>query len=384
MRILFLSHTAMGGPFVVGSHHLSRAMARLGHRVAHLSPPVTPAHAIHLRDPFERRRIARWLAGGELVHGVLDLVPFSPLPWPLARRLSAAPHLLFGRLARFSALRRLRRCGLLAPELVLIDEPRLCALLPAFPAARVIYRPTDLYAEIRNDASIRLAEAELVRRADGFIATSEPVAAHLRALGAADVLLMENGVDVEHFLDGVAECAEPDLRHDGPVAIYAGAFDRRFGREHLLRAAEAHPQVLFALIGPADAAFRAHFEASENVRFLGPVAFDELPGYFRRASVGLLPLSDHPSNAGRSPMKLYEYAAAGLPVVASHTPELARRRLPFVRLAGSPGEFARCVGEALREAGPTEEGLAIARSQSWRAKCEQVLGFAWGEGAKAL
>ncbi|MCB1955279.1 MAG: glycosyltransferase [Rhodocyclaceae bacterium] len=376
MKILFLSHTAAGGAFVVGSHHLSRAMARQGHAVVHLSPPVTPAHLLQVRDAFVRRRALRWLRGGESLAGVADVVPFSVLPWGIARRVSRTPYRLFADLARASVRRLLRQHGMRTPDLILVDEPRLCGLLSQFPRARVVYRPTDLYAEIRGDASIREAERQMVARADAFIATSEPVAAHLRSLGASEVLVVENGVDVEHFLSTSTSAQGPVLEHAGPVAIYAGALDDRFGVESIRAAATARADVLFLLAGPGGPAVRSQLEGLQNVRFTGPIDFSELPAWFRRASVGLLPLSDHPSNAGRSPMKLYEYAASGLPVVASWTPELARRALPFVSLAKSPEAFARALDEVL--AGPGDRGscIELARAQAWPAKCAQVLAFA--------
>lgn len=63
MKILFVSHTPMGGSFVVGSHHLARAMTAAGHAVAHLGPPVTPAHVVKFGDHFERQRLLRWFRG---------------------------------------------------------------------------------------------------------------------------------------------------------------------------------------------------------------------------------------------------------------------------------------------------------------------------------
>ncbi|MCB1914944.1 MAG: glycosyltransferase [Rhodocyclaceae bacterium] len=383
MKILFLSHTATGGDFVVGSHHLSRAMVRMGHRVAHLSPPVTPAHLLRLGAPFERQRIARWFAGGACVHGVIDLVPFSPLPWALCRRLSRRPHKLFGALTNASAMRGLAGQSFATPDLVCIDEPRLAAIADAFPRARLVYRPTDLYAQIRDDRSVLAAERELVDRAHAFVATSEPVADHLRNLGAEDVLVIENGVDVENFLDAPIASAPPELADLAPIAIYAGAFDQRFGVDLLHAVAQNLPDVTFAMIGPADTHIRARFAALANVRFLGPVRFEDLPRYLRHASVGLLPLSSHPSNAGRSPMKLYEYAASGLPVVASWTPELARRALPFVQLADAAQNFADCLRRALVGDGRAADGVDIARGQSWAVKSQQLLDFVCGMGAVA-
>lgn len=60
---------------MVGSHHLARGMARRGHQVAHLSPPVTPAHLLKLPEPFERERFARWQRGSDSVDSFIDLVP---------------------------------------------------------------------------------------------------------------------------------------------------------------------------------------------------------------------------------------------------------------------------------------------------------------------
>ena len=56
--------------------------------------------------------------------------------------------------------------------------------------------------------------------------------------------------------------------------------------------------------------------ALRNVVFEGQVAYEELPAVLHAARVGLMPFIDSRVNRGRSPMKLYEYLAAGLNVVA--------------------------------------------------------------------
>ena len=86
MKAAFLSHTAMGGDFIVGSHHLAKAFVTRGHDVLHVSAPVTPAHLLRLGDAFTRRRFARWMRGGSDFAGVRDVVPLSLLPWALAKR----------------------------------------------------------------------------------------------------------------------------------------------------------------------------------------------------------------------------------------------------------------------------------------------------------
>ena len=370
-KILFVSHTPAGGPFVVGSHHLARGFARLGHQVVHLSPPVTPAHLLILGRPFERERMARWWRGGRLIDGVTDLVPAGTWPWAAVRRGPDAAR-RFGLGYAASARRLLAAHAMLEPDLVLLDEPRLAHVLELIKARRLVYRPTDLYAKMRGDPSIADIEVELVARADTLIATAEPVAAHLRALGGRSVRVLENGVDLDHFGPSATGACPP--LPAGPCAVYTGALDERFGLESLRLAAERLPEVAFVLAGPPGASIRTVAAALPNIHLLGPVPYAALPALLARCHVALLPMSAHPANEGRSPMKLYEYAASGLSVVATATAELRRRAPDFVRLASSDEAFADHVRTAIAERrGSLGDPLAAARVQGWEAKCQQVL-----------
>lgn len=363
----------MGGTFVVGSHHLAQGYAKLGHHVAHLSPPVTPAHLSLLRAPFERERLRRWWRGGKHINGVRDIVPAALLTWGLARRLGQ-PYQRYGRSLYGSALRLLSRAGSAQPDLIFIDEPRLGYLLKAWPDATVVYRPTDVYSMIRNDPSIDAAEREVIARADAFIATSEPVAQHIRAMGASDVLVLENGVDLNHFTEGPDYDVEARLPPT-PRAVYAGALDHRFGLDSLVAAAKMNPKVSFVVIGPAKKNIAAELEGLPNVTLLGAIDYEYLPSYLRRCQLALLPLSNDPSNQGRSPMKIFEYASLGLAVVATETEELARRALPFLSVARSPHDFSCRVAQILSDglSSQREDAKAYAAGQNWLQKCQSAL-----------
>ncbi|GJD78976.1 hypothetical protein [Methylobacterium gregans] len=97
----------------------------------------------------------------------------------------------------------------------------------------------------------------------------------------------------------------------------------------------------------------------------------------RRAGPGLLPLSDRPFNAARSPMKLYEYAAARLPVVYKASAELCRLGLPFAFPYRVQDIFPAAVRAAAlyRETGGAEM-RAFAEAKSWRGIAERILDFA--------
>jgi teichuronic acid biosynthesis glycosyltransferase TuaH len=154
--------------------------------------------------------------------------------------------------------------------------------------------------------------------------------------------------------------------------------DHRFGFDVIETAASENSNLNFELIGPITAAARARLSHLKNVRLVGAIAFDELPRHLARASIGLLPLSQHASNEGRSPMKLFEYAAMGLPVVATHTSELARRNLGFVSLAATPGAFSSCLAEWKSGTLSFGDCRAEAAKHGWAEKAQQALQFAMG------
>ncbi len=377
VKVLFISHTSAGGPFVVGSHHLARSLADQGHEVVHLGPPVTPAHMSLLGGAFDRKRFARCLAGGERLNDVVDVIPFSPLPWGLACRMATVPHLAYGRFVLPSVRRQLAAHGMLKPDLVLIDEPRLASLLPAFPGARVVYRATDLYTGTRGGPWVREAEMFTVAQAHRFIATSEPVADHLRDLGARHIEVIENGVDLNHF--NPVLCAAPmERQRVRPALIYTGALDRRFGFDSVLAAAESNPDLDFRLIGPTTHHARSALDGKANIELMGAVPYSELPSYLAEASAALLPLSSDQANEGRSPMKLYEYGAMGLPVFATHTVELARRAMSFVALARSADDFALNIARWKRGLLRLQDGCSEAQHQGWPVKAQAVLHAALG------
>jgi glycosyltransferase involved in cell wall biosynthesis len=156
-------------------------------------------------------------------------------------------------------------------------------------------------------------------------------------------------------------------------AVYAGAIDNRFGVALLLALARARPDVEFVLIGSGTAVAEIAASRLENVHLLGIRPYADLPAYLQHANVGLLPLNAHPANAGRSPMKFYEYAAAGLPIAASLTPEFARRQEPFVRFF-DPQDPVTALDEILAQ-GPIPEPALIAL-HDWSLIAQAILNHA--------
>ncbi len=368
----------MGGSFVVGSHHFAKELARRGHAVTHLSAPVSFAHiALAVRRGFARTRLMRWARGGEEFDGVHDVVPFTLVPWRFARQF---PPLMkcCSTLSIVPPFRGFSWSTVRSADWLIVDDPRLVGIATKKTRGGLVYRATDLYAEMGDDPATVTAEKILCAHADILIATSGVVARHLERISGRIVHVIENGVDYELFSDHSASSHALDIQLPGvreTRAVYVGSFDDRFGSDALSAAALRLPEINFILIGPGSDRAAMNMKMS-NITPLGPIAYSKLPAILAQCSVGLLPLSTHAANAGRSPMKLYEYAAAGLTVAATATPELSRRVLSTLSLSENDLGYEAAVRRAFRQAADTalvELGRQEAGRESWASKTTHLL-----------
>lgn len=381
LTIVFASHTVIGSTFVVGSHHLAREMARLGHRVLHLSTPITFGHLLKFNDSIYRSRFSVWARGGvEVDAGVINYVPFSLIPWNIAGFIFRCIGVNLHINTFVPSLRRIMCLHGLLPDkvdILIIDQPRFAGLEQYIKASVVIYRATDLYREMTGDSSLDFAEEFIIKKANGVVGTSEPVLKKLMQYGINKPwLLLENGVEFEHFSHNVNP-PEEYSEIPRPRVIYVGALDERFDIYAIREIATKLHSISIILIGPYNNKVYSFLKSFPNVYLLGAKSYLDLPAYLNHADVGLLPLSDHPANIGRSPMKLYEYAASGLPVVAKETHELLRRKEPFVYFYRNIKDLPEIVQYVLQYHKDNRDAIrALARAHSWKNKAKQLLDFA--------
>jgi glycosyltransferase involved in cell wall biosynthesis len=120
---------------------------------------------------------------------------------------------------------------------------------------------------------------------------------------------------------------------------------------------------------------------AERVELRGHVPYDRVPEALSAASVALLPLPDEPvARLFTSPLKLFDYMAAGVPIVASDLPALREvlRHEENALLARSddPDAFAAAVRRVLGD-----PALAARLGRQARA---DVTGYSWDARARAL
>ena len=215
------------------------------------------------------------------------------------------------------------------------------------------------------------------------------------------ILRMEWGADTDRFhprTNSGATVAPFPRSESDTVAVFSGAFRSWHGAIHLVEAirllrTRGRSDIKAVLIGegPELARVREAAEGLEGVTFTGALAHEAMPAYLAAADVGVAPfdISRHPTLAYDfhwSPLKIFEYMASGLPVVAPRIERLSKivenGREGVLYDAGDvnalAGALEVCTDVTLREAmGRAARTRAVER-YSWRAHC-RALADAFGE-----
>jgi len=198
--------------------------------------------------------------------------------------------------------------------------------------------------------------------------------------------LVPNAGDYGHFVQAadrsIAASEVAELRR--PVVGFAGNFlASKVDFSLLEHVALTRREWTLLLIGPSTSETVGSLERitqMPNVHWLGPKPYAELPRYIAAFDVGLIPYVSNAYTRSCFPLKLYEYLAAGKPVVASGLPELAGME-PDVSLVEGPDPFVRAVEDALarRSEAEQERRMQLASRNSWETRTERLLGLVEGE-----
>ncbi len=153
---------------------------------------------------------------------------------------------------------------------------------------------------------------------------------HLRP---EEIIIAPNGVELQRFasLPDPARARRTLGLGDAPTVLCAGHLYPGRGADLFLDLARSLPEVQFVWVGgrPADVQEWTRCAAGlENVLFTGFVPNNELPRYLAAADVLLMPYGrvilgssgDLSSATVASPMKMFEYMAAGRAILASDLP----------------------------------------------------------------
>jgi glycosyltransferase involved in cell wall biosynthesis len=329
----------------------------------------------HLRRLFSRERVAP----GVHVRKALGVAPWAA-KYKLPNALNSA---VTARLIR-------RIAGNLPQPVVLwIYDPRWARLAGSCGEAFAVYDCVDDYAEqatsVRRREFIAACDRIAALRSRLVFATSRTMYERQLRVNPA-THLVPNAGDYVHFARAAdLSIAAPEVGGlPSPVIGFAGNFlASKVDFTLLAEVAEARREWTLLLIGPARPETVHVLEdlaRQPNVHWLGPKPYAELPRYVAAFDVGVIPYVSNAYTRSCFPLKLYEYLAAGKPVVASGLPELAGME-PDVTLTDGRDAFVGAVEDALARGGEAERKrrMQLAARNTWETRTETLLRLVQGE-----
>lgn len=241
--------------------------------------------------------------------------------------------------------------------------------------SRLVYDAHELWPDQDGSAGLRgwliACEWLFLRLADATLTVSP---------GCAEVMARRyhvlQPVVIRNVPERIATPQRGGARRDParPIAVYVGLLAPHRGLDEAVAALAAVPEVRLRLVGPDSGGFAAGlaerartFGVLDRLEIRPPVPPAEVAEEIADADVGLVLIQPTSLSHRLSlPNKLFEYTAAGLPVIASDLPLLG----PLVRDEGigevvPPGDIEAIAASLRRLADPTRNEQARARVRSF-------------------
>jgi glycosyltransferase involved in cell wall biosynthesis len=273
-----------------------------------------------------------------------------------------------------------RALRLVSEPILLISLPSNIRYIDMYNPKYTIYDYIDELEIFRNYGPEMVEQHwELIRRADLVTVTAEKLLNDVTVIRTESVVLSPNAVDYQHFAAGRHVAGANDiaglLDPERPVIGYYGALAEWFDYE-LVKYSTLRTGFQYLLIGLDydGTVTKAGLDLCPDIHFIGPRDYQALPSYASVFDVATIPFCANRITEATSPLKLYEYMAAGRPIVTTDMRECRRYR--SVLIGRSREEFVEQLYRALelrRDAGYLAVLEREAKENTWSARVDQML-----------
>jgi glycosyltransferase involved in cell wall biosynthesis len=251
-------------------------------------------------------------------------------------------------------------------------------LVGSFHEEQVVYYCVDEFAAFPgyDVETTRRLDREMCRKADLVVTVSQSLYDGKRPYNP-NTILVPHGVLHDHFaraLDPAFPVADDLAKLPRPVVGYYGLVQDWQDLDLLAEIARSRPDWSIALVGKVQTSVD-RFRSVPNMHFLGQKPHEVLPHYSRGFDVAIIPHKVNELTVNMNPIKLREYLAAGLPVVASPLPEV-RRYEPEVRLAQGVDGWLAALEKAIADRSPEADRRRsqMVAGEGWEVRVQTLVG----------
>lgn len=258
--------------------------------------------------------------------------------------------------------------------LSVVQHPFWYDLAKSLPQSRLIYDCMDHHVGFGDlDNSLINSEQLLFKYAEAVIVSSDGL--YNTALSYnSKTFVIRNGADYEFFAKRPPIHYKPAQEFKQVIGYY-GAIAHWIDLDILEAIADYFPACELLLVGADECGARQRLAGKKNVRFTGEVEYSQLPFYLHGFDVCILPFQLIPLTQATNPVKVYEYLAAGKPVVSVNLPE-ARQFDKLIAITDTTIEFLSAVQHALNNPGiraDIDQRQSFARENTWSTRVDSFL-----------
>ena len=172
-----------------------------------------------------------------------------------------------------------------------------------------------------------------------------------------------SSIDKEHFSKARTDLNDPADQVMIPhlrIGFY-GVIDERFNIKLIGEVATLRPDWHFILIGPVIKILPKELPVNENIHYLGPKNYQDLPTYLAGWDIAIVPFEKNESTRYISPTKTPEYLAGGKPVISSSIRDVVK---PYgeeglVHIADTTEDFIAAVEKELNTTDKSEWNIKV-------------------------
>ncbi|AIM16351.1 hypothetical protein HW35_08800 [Bacillus sp. X1(2014)] len=239
------------------------------------------------------------------------------------------------------------------------------------------------YLENIRIKKIERAENIIIKSANKVIATSDFLSKKIKDKFNKEVLVVENGVEFEAFINKTLDKEILEIFNNIPKPRlgFVGGLKHKIDFNLLFNIARKE-KFSIVLVGPITDNVPEDLEKLlelENVYYLGAVKPDKVPQYMRCLDVGLLPYKEIEYNKAISPLKLFEYIAAGIPTIGCGLPMTTKYHKEgiYTHISRNEDLFIRKCYEALNWNNEelVKKREEAAKLHSWSSKLEKIYNY---------
>ena len=303
--------------------------ARVRARVVHVPSSAEATAAVHAFKEFNEKLGLENSLPGELRRVLYNEALYQNLK---RRFLRHRPNFIYERASLYATAGARLAAKFKVPLIIELNAP--------LAVEQSAYRATGLGGLAAQ------AERWTLNHADAVVVVSSQLARHVKSLGvkASRIHVMVNGVNPELFfpmggragsplpadtvkpnLNGAHGVTRPTLGFVGGLRPWHGV---EVLPELLARISKRRPGTRLVIAG--DGPLRGDLErgfrkqgVTKQVTFTGALLHEDIPAVIRSFDVALAPYPNHSHDFYFSPLKLYEYMACGVPVVAAKLGQIA-------------------------------------------------------------